>query len=263
MDIKIQKYALREAIRKNVLKKDKKQLREIDAKNKQGHSYTLYINESGLRRLMNKTRHKKIVQKFSDWIIRDILPSAIKYKSYKLIGEHKNELSDILNKIVYLEEENNKFKKDQYESKSTTKGIIYVINYGEENEPLYKINMTQNTKTIKCICDTKTFNEYPVIYIIKSNTPLQLIIYMRVLLYKYRYYSDKKNIFECKLSTIKNAFDICTKNIIELNEKKCGSKTNKTQYNRNLIDKKLVTLRKEEYHIRDTIINLQKEIGLI
>jgi len=58
------KGATKNAIRKNVLKRDRKQLHSIDALNKKGHPHTLYINEPGLYRLMIRCRLKK-AEKFT------------------------------------------------------------------------------------------------------------------------------------------------------------------------------------------------------
>ena len=212
---------------------------------------------------MLRSRLKK-AEKFADWITGDVLPSIRKYGSYKLIEEHKKELHNILDRINFLQEENKKLKLGQCKIKYPRGGVVYVIDYSNKYEEIYRIGMTGNMKARKQLYDTHTLHNHRVVHISEFDCPLQLETCIRSLLYKYRYYQNKKDFYECKLSTIKSIFIRCIKNIKEINAQKSrqkgGSKTDKKQYIQNMIDKKLVKLKKEKCRVKIRINKLKMKI---
>ena len=55
----------------------------ISKEKKIGQPYSLYMNESGLYRLMTKSKLPK-AERFTDWIFDDLLPKIRKFGKYKL-----------------------------------------------------------------------------------------------------------------------------------------------------------------------------------
>ena len=251
------KDAPRNAIRTHVNKRDKKQLHAIKTTNKRGHPHSLYINESGLYRLIIRSR-LKTAEKFSDWVTHEVLPSIRKYGKYKLIEEHKKELHSVFDLLNFLEHENKKLKADQCKTKYPDGGIVYVIDYSSTHEQLYRIGMTGNMNARKKIYDTHMAHNLEVIHFVESDCPLQLETCIRTMLYKYRY-SDKKDFYVCKLSTIKAAFTMCITSINEMNKQKGGSIRNGLN---NMIDKKMIIARKKEKSLQSKISKLEHTLSL-
>ena len=202
----------------------------------------------------------------TDWVTRDILPSIRKFGTYKLIEEHKKEVRHLFNKINFLESESKKIKRDLCKTKYPKGGVVYAVDYSNEFQEIYRIGMTADMKTRKQLYDTHTLHNHHVSFIFEFDCPKQLESNILVLLHKYRYFPNKKDFFECKLSTIKSAIKTCAKNIKTTNAKKYkqkgGSKTNKNDKNPNMIDKKLTTLRKEKDRLQIRITRLKKEINI-
>jgi prophage antirepressor-like protein len=253
------KGALRNAISKNVPKRHRRQLQDINAENKQGHPHTLYINEPGLYRLMLRCR-LKAAEKFFEWVTENVIPSIRTYGRYKLVEEHKKEVREIFDKINYLEHENKKLKQDQRKPKFPNGGVVYVIDYSDQRKEIYRIGMTGSMKTRKQLYDTHTLHNHQIVHIVETIYPIQLESCILSLLNKYRYFTYKKDFFECKLSTIKSAFTKCIKDITSMNKKykqRGGSKTSKKPY-RNLIEKEIIKLRKEAERIKKRIKRIKK-----
>jgi prophage antirepressor-like protein len=257
------KSAFQNAIRKNIPKKEnRKLLHEINADNKQGHHNTLYINESGLYRLMLRSRLKK-AEKFSDWVTEEVLPAIRKYGSYKLLEEHKKELHDIFNKINFLENENKKLRKDQCKPNFPEGGVVYVIDYSDEHQEIYRIGMTGSMKTRKQLYDTHTLHNHEVVHIVETKYPIQLETCVHSLLFKHRYFSNKKDFYECSLTTIKTALTQCSKGITITNRKhkqNGGSKTNKKR-SKNMIEKMIDKSYTEKKRLQKRIDKLKEKLN--
>lgn len=256
---KVTKGALRNAISKNVYKKDTRQLQVINADNKEGHPHTLYINEPGLYRLMLRSKLKK-AEEFADWVTRDVLPSIRKIGSYRLIEEHKKELHDVLDQVQFLERENKKLKQDQCKTKYPDGGVVYVIDYSNEREEIYRIGMTGNMKARKQIYDTHMLHNNPVVHIVKTDCPQQLESCVFSMLVNHKYYSNKKDFYQCKLSTIKGAFTSCIKGIKKADTKKQKGGSKSSKKNLNIIEQKLIRLHREKTRLNVRIVKLKKKL---
>lgn len=207
---------------------------------------TLYLNETGLYHLILKS---KIAIKFKEWLTHDVLPAIRKYGIYKHIKETENLLNTINQKIKFLENENKKLKSllktEKYPKgpQSLPKGgHIYVI---EHDKNIYKIGMTNDLN--KCNKSYNTHNLYnkKIIYYTESSCPRQLKLCVFSHLYKYRY-TNKKNFFQCELSTIIKCITKCKKNIECIDD--LENETNETnETNKKNIIKNIIRLERKKY----------------
>ena len=123
-----------------------------------------------------------------------------------------------MKKITYYEKQikllSNDLKKDDFPQGA----VVYVLDYSENNEDIYRIGKTDDLKKRKQIYDTHTLHKKNVVYYVKSNNPLKLELCVRSMLYDFRY-KNKKDFYICKLKTIKDAIDICIKDQKNINNK--------------------------------------------
>ncbi|ATZ81219.1 BRO-N domain-containing GIY-YIG nuclease [Bodo saltans virus] len=198
----------KQSIKKHVSKDDKIKLENINTDIKLNkHPHSIYINEGGLYSLILASRLPK-AKKFKKWITDDVLPSIRKYGYYKQQKQFKNELNALMQKINYLTKENdmikNELKKDNYPNG----GIVYVINYSENNKNIYRIGKTDDLNARKSIYDTHTLYKKPVILKFETDCPVQLETCIRSMLYNFRI-KYRKDFYECEEKDIKKAFNNC------------------------------------------------------
>ena len=180
------------------------------------HPHSVYINESGLYSLMLSSRLPK-AKKFKKWITSEVIPSIRKYGYYKLKKKYENKITNIMKKINYLEKQNKKIKNDLKKEKYPEGGLVYVIDYSEDDEEIYRIGMTNNMNKRKKIYDTHTLHKKNIVYLLETICPLKLETCIRSLLYDFRF-KNKKDFYVCELKKIKKAFKICKKSISCLNQ---------------------------------------------
>lgn len=92
----------KDAIKRHVDKKYVKEKQYINYANLSGQPRTLYITESGLYRLITRSRLPKAIR-FTDWIFDDALPKIRKFGKYQLKKKFDNEMFDLAKKINFLE----------------------------------------------------------------------------------------------------------------------------------------------------------------
>ena len=128
-------------------------------------------------------------------------------------------------------------------------GIVYVIDYSENNEEIYRIGMTDDMKKRKSLYDTHTFHKKKVVHIMESECPLRLETCVRAMLYKYRY-KNKKDYYICNIQQIKKAFKNC-KESIECMEQNGGGFNFDNGIK--LLQKKIIKLNKEIEKIKNIL----------
>lgn len=239
----------KKAITKNIGKKDKIQLKNInmDIIIKK-HPHSIYISESGLYSLMLSSRLKK-TKKFKTWITSNVLPSIRKYGFYKLKEQHKKEIGNIMNKINYLQKQNNKMKNDLKKEKFPDGGVVYVIDYSDENDNIFRIGMTSNMNKRKKIYDTHTLYKKKVKFIHETKYPIQFETCLKSMLYNFRY-KNKKDFYITDLKNIQKAFKICVKSFDNMNQIGGG---------RNIIDVELSNLKSILQKSNKTFIDNSKK----
>jgi prophage antirepressor-like protein len=199
----------KKAITKFVEKEDKTQLKNmnIDFKVLQQPD-SIYINESGLYSLLILSRTKKS-KKFLKWITKEVLP-LMRHSS---IYSNNDEITLLQKKINELEYQNKLLKNDLKIEKFPDGAIVYVIeNYDINKEIIYKIGKTDDmNKRIK-IYNTHSIHNKKVVHYVEIKCPLQLETCIKSMLYKYRI-KNKKEYYDCTLTKIKKAFEVCINSI--------------------------------------------------
>lgn len=209
------------ALRRHVEMQDIISLRDIESEQKiklKGmHSQTVFINEGGLYDLMIGSQLPK-AKEFKRWITHEILPSIRKYGKYIQKEEYGKKYSEIMKKINKLEKENLRMQQDLKKEKYPTGGVVYVIDYSDDDKEVYRIGMTQNMNRRKKSYDTHTLHKQNVVLIQKTNNPIRLETCIRSMLYEKRY-KNRKDFYICSLQEIKNAFKVCVKNLNKTDQK--------------------------------------------
>jgi prophage antirepressor-like protein len=217
------KAGLQNAIRNNVFRKHRREYHKFYFDTKEFHQRKLFIREPGLYRLMIRSRKPKAV-KFSLWIVEYVLPSIRKFGEYKLSEEHKKNYADIMEKINYLEEENKKLRTDNKKKRVFSKGgLVYVIDYSNKHQTIFRIGKTVNMNTRKQVYDTHTLHNHPVVYFVESDNPLYLESCIRLFLRNFKYNeNNNKDFFMCSLKTVIKAFNICIEDIHKMTGNQIG-----------------------------------------
>jgi prophage antirepressor-like protein len=237
------------ALRKHVQKRDIKQMQKIKHdKIIKGHPQTLYINESGMYSLILLSKMPK-AKKFNDWVTREVLPSIRKYGTYKLKKNHEEQIDFLMNKLNYIQNENELMKKDLKKEKYPNGGLIYAIDYSTDEKEIYRIGMTGNMNLRKKIYDTHSLYKKDLVVKIEHNCPIKLEYCIRGMLYDYRY-KNKKDFYICNLKEIKKAFKTCSDSI------NCMEQTGGNYYKE---EKKIIS--KNISTIKQKIIYLNKKIN--
>jgi prophage antirepressor-like protein len=248
----------KDAIKRHVDKKYVKEKQYINYEHLSGQPRTLYITESGLYKMITRSRLPKAIR-FTDWIFDDLLPKIRKFGKYQLKKNYDNEMSELSKKINFLEKQNKIFKSDLKKEKFPKGGVVYVIDYSDENEEIYRIGMTGNMKTRKRLYNTHTLHNHNNIMIKETPCPIKLESCLRSLLYDYRY-KNNKDFYLCPLIKIKNALKYCQQNIkkCSVNQSGGGSKTNKITHFKSMIDHMISKNKIQKKRIKNKIIKLGK-----
>lgn len=221
----------KDAIINNVEKEDKIKLENININYKiDKHPHSIYINESGLYSLLIQSRLEKS-KKFKLWITKIVLPSIRKFGYYKLKKEHENDINEIMKKINFLEKQNNKLKNELKIEKYPNGSLVYIVDYTDEQENMYRLGKSDDMNKRKKIYNTHTIYKKKIILMKEVLCPLQYETCLRSMLYNYRI-KNKKDFYECDIKKIKTAFEKCEDSIKCMNQNG-GSK---------LINNKILTI---------------------
>lgn len=208
----------KDAIIKFVKDKNKIKLEDINTDEKiKKHPHSIYITESGLYSLMLSSKMKK-AEKFRDWITTEVLPAIRRYGYYKI----KDKINSLMEKINKLEKEKKTIEKDLKKDKYPDGGMVYVLDYSEDDNEIYRIGRTADMKDRKSVYDTHTLHKRDVSHYKDTKCPIRLETCVRALLYDYRY-QDKRDYYVCNLKIIRKAFDKCVESIECMDQKGGGN----------------------------------------
>jgi len=198
----------RDTIKKAVDRDEKKYLSDISSKIKIGtHPQTVFLSESGLYNLIFLSTLPK-AKKFKKWVTDEVLPTIRKYGSYKMKKQYETDLEKILKDMDFLKKENKLLQNDMKKDCFPDGGLVYVVDFSEDGKEMYRLGKTNDMKHRKSIYDTHTLHKRDVPHYAEIDTPPQLEACVKAMLYKYRY-KDRRDVFECKLQKVKNAFKRC------------------------------------------------------
>jgi hypothetical protein len=187
------------------------------------------------------TSKLKKAKKFKLWITQEVLPSIRKYGIYKMKTKYEKEHEEILQKIDKLEKDNKHMKNDMKKEKFPEGGLVYIVDYTDEQEDVYRLGSTDDMNKRKKIYDTHTLHKKPVVYKKETTCPVKLEDCVRSLLYDYRY-KNRKDFFICKLSKIKLAFKKCLSSMKCINQ--AGGMNNEIKLLKNKANKILCEINK-------------------
>jgi prophage antirepressor-like protein len=231
----ILEYKSRKGVLKNIIdKKYRKHLKDIqtihDVNRDQGN--TIYINESGLYKLVLKSR-MKLAKEFQVWIIEDALPKLRKYGFYEVDSKTKTKIKELNHKIALLTKSNNKLKNNMTKNKYPHDLHFYVL----KDDGMYKIGHTKDLNKRLSTYNTGKANKAEYSYYKKTECAKEIEECMKSLLNEYIYKSNKE-FYNCSLNKILKEVRKCLK--IEKECKSCkdiqqkgGSDTNQTGGNLN------------------------------
>jgi prophage antirepressor-like protein len=241
---------VKDAIKKHVDKNNKIQLKKIEHNsNIKGHPQTSYINESGMYKLILTSKLPK-AKRFNNWITNEVLPSIRKFGFYKLKKEKEEEIHNLMEKLNFIQKENENMKKELKKEKYPDGGLIYAIDYSDGEKEIYRIGMTSNIKTRKKIYDTHSLYKKDVVIKKEHVCPIKLEYCIRGMLYDYRY-KNNKDFYLCSLKEIKKAFKTCSESI------ECMEQNGGFNFNSNIkkLQNKIIKTNKEIEQIK---IKLEK-----
>jgi len=255
------KSSRKDAIKNHVDDDEKIQLRHIDSDVKKTYPNAMYLSESGLYSLLLSSE-AKFAKPFAKWVTSEVLPSIRKYGQYKINQKLKNEQTELLKKINYLLKENATLKNDLKKDAYPQGGIVYAIDYSEEDEEIYRIGMTANMNLRKKIYDTHSLHKRKVVVLREFKHPLRLETCVRSMLYEFRF-KNKKDFYICPLDQIKRAFSTCLRSIRGMDTvsiTNSGSKTKQVQRGgqMSLIDKQINISEKKNLALQKKINKFDK-----
>jgi prophage antirepressor-like protein len=236
------------ALKQHTSDKDRVQLKNINhSYNIKQHPQTVYLSESGLYKLILRSKMKK-AQSFSDWITNDVLPSIRKYGYYKMKKTYEKDKNDLLDKINYLEKQNKLMINDMKKEKYPKGALVYFVDYSNDDgyeKDVYRLGATDDMNKRRKIYDTHMLHKRPVVIKEFINNPTRLEMCIRSMLYDYRY-KNKKDFFMCELRVIKKAFRNCLKSIKNMNQQGGSNinELNKLRNDLNELDKKIIEINK-------------------
>jgi prophage antirepressor-like protein len=206
----------KKAIKTHTEKTDRMQIMNINTKKIKIHPHSVFLTESGMYKLILKSNLPN-AKVFNKWITDEVLPSIRKFGYYKIQKKTEQKVTKLLNKINYLEKENenmkNELKKDNYPDGA----LVYAIDYSDEENEIYRIGMTNDMKKRKQIYDTHHLYKRKVVITKECICPIKVEYCIRGMLYEYRY-KNKKDFYVCNFAKINKAFKVCDKSIECMNQ---------------------------------------------
>lgn len=203
---------VKDAIKRHIDKQDTIQLQYIHTLVKiKGHPQSIYINEAGLYSLILSSKLQK-AKKFKKWITNDVLPSIRKYGYYQLTKKYSNEVNKLSEQLDIIVQENIRMKNELKKNKFPKGGIVYVIDYSNDDSEIYRIGMTGDMNKRKKLYDTHTLYKHNIKYIMKTSCSIRLESCIRSMLYEYRF-KNNKDYYICEFKKIKIAFKTCLDSI--------------------------------------------------
>lgn len=212
-------------IRHQVSKKDLTQLKYINITHHvPGHPQSLYLSESGLYKLIFKSRMKE-AKVFTEWVTGEVLPSIRKYGSYRLKIQYEKERKKLLQQINLLRDQQKTMKSDMRKEKFPHGALVYVVDYSTANEEIYRIGKTNNMTLRKRVYDTHTLHKHEVVFTVECKFPSRLESCLRYMLSDFKY-KRNKDFYVCSLTKIKKAIRKCIRDFDYIDKQIGGSKTN-------------------------------------
>jgi prophage antirepressor-like protein len=203
-----------DVLKKHVDKKYRKHIKNIKTNQEiiKQKPDTVYITESGLYKLLIKSRMKKAEQ-FQTWLIEQALPKLRQYGKYEVDIKTQTKIKKLNHKILLLTKTNNKLKQNMTKNKFPKGMHFYVL----KDDNMYKIGYTKDLNKRLMVYNTGNANKAIYAYYKKTYCAIEIEKCMKALLNEYIYKSNKE-FYNCSLNKILLFVRKCFKL-----EKKCAN----------------------------------------
>lgn len=196
-----------DVLKKHVDKKYRKHIKNIKTNQEiiKQKPDTVYINESGLYKLLIRSRMKK-AEKFQTWLIEQALPKLRQYGKYEVDIKTLAKIKKLNHKISLLTKSNKQLKKNLTKNKYPKGMHFYVL----KDEDMYKIGYTKDLNKRLATYNTGKANKAIYSYYKKTDCAKEIEECMKALLNEYIYKSDKE-FYNCSLNKILKEVRKCFK----------------------------------------------------
>ncbi len=196
-----------DVLKKHVDKKYRKHIKNIKTNQEiiKQKPDTVYITESGLYKLLIRSRMKKAEQ-FQTWLIEQALPKLRQYGKYEVDEKTKAKLKKLNHKISLLTKSNKKLKQNMTKNKYPKGMHFYVL----KDDSMYKIGYTKDLTKRLATYNTGKENKAAYSYYKKSDCAKEIEECMKALLNEYIYKSNKE-FYDCSLNKILKEVRKCFK----------------------------------------------------
>lgn len=204
-----------DVLKKHVDKKYRKHIKNIITNQEliKQKPDTVYITESGLYKLLIKSRMKN-AEKFQTWLIEQALPKLRQYGKYEVDKKTQTKIKKLNHKILLLTKSNNQLKKNMTKNKYPKGMHFYVL----KDNNMYKIGYTKDLTKRLAAYNTGNSNNISYSYYKKTDCAKEIEECMKALLNEYIYKSNKE-FYNCSLNKILTEVKKCFK--LEKKCKKC------------------------------------------
>jgi len=223
----------KDAIRQHVDIDDKSYFYKIDIDGVKQHPQTVFITESGMYSLIFGSKMKD-AKEFKKWVTKYVLPSIRIHGYYKLKDKMEKKMALLLQEIKLTKKQNEKMKNELKRNLFPDGGVVYVLEYEENDKIYYRLGKSDNMKFRNPVHNTHSVYKKKIVILKEIDCPVKLEACVRSMLSEYRI-KDRKDFYECDLSKIKKAFSLCVKSL------KCMNQIGGVSY----IDKKLILLKND------------------
>ena len=131
--------------------------------------------------------------------------------------KYEKDVSDIMEKINYLEKQNEKLKNELKTEKYPKGALVYIMDYTDEEDDTYRLGKSDDINNRKKIYDTHTIYKKKVVLMKEVFCPLQFETCLKSLLYNYRI-KNRKDFYKCDIRKIEKAFKNCEDSIQCMNQ---------------------------------------------
>ena len=196
-----------DVLKKHVDKKYRKHVKNIKTNQEliKQKPDTVYINESGLYKLLIRSRMKK-AETFQTWLIEQALPKLRQYGKYEVDIKTHAKIKKLNHKISLLTKSNKQLKKNLTKNKYPKGMHFYVL----KDEDMYKIGYTKDLNKRLATYNTGKANKAIYSYYKKTDCAKEIEECMKALLNEYIYKSDKE-FYNCSLNKILKEVRKCFK----------------------------------------------------
>ena len=122
-----------------------------------------------------------------------------------------------MKKINFLEKQNDKLKNELKVDKFPNGSLVYIVDYTDEQENMYRLGQSDDMEKRKKIYDTHTIYKKNIKLMKEVLCPLQFETCLKSMLYNYRI-KNRKDFYECDIKKIEKVFEKCEDSMKYMNQ---------------------------------------------